>query len=84
MDTPNVYFNNNRWKGTQKRGWWDNYNEESVQNCIDYFEKLFTGLEKAKCDVFRLHLDPCWTNDPDKQATPYQFTIVKKIRYIMK
>ena len=69
MDTPNVYFNNNRWKGTQKRGWWDNYNEESVQNCIDYFEKLFTGLEKAKCDVFRLHLDPCWTNDPDVEAT---------------
>ena len=69
MDTPNVYFNNNRWQGTKAKGWWDHYNVESVPNCRDYFEKLFVGLEKAKCNVFRLHLDPCWTNDPDKQAT---------------
>ena len=30
---------------------------------LEYFEKLFTGLEKAKCTVFRLHLEPAWTND---------------------
>jgi hypothetical protein len=25
-------------------------------------------LEKAKCNVFRLHMDPAWSNDPNKQS----------------
>ena len=54
MDTPNAYFNGGRW------GW----SYSSVTPCLNYFEKLFKGLEQAKCDVFRLHLDPAWTNDP--------------------
>lgn len=54
MDTPNAYFNGGRW------GW--SYDDAGRQRCLDYFEKLFTGLEKAKCNVFRLHLDPAWTN----------------------
>lgn len=54
MDTPNAYFNGGRW------GW----SYSSPTPCINYFEKLFKGLETAKCDVFRLHLDPAWTNDP--------------------
>ena len=58
MDTPNAWFNGGRW------GW----SYSSVSPCINYFEKLFTGLEKAKCDVFRLHMDPAWTNDPNKQS----------------
>ena len=58
MDTPNAWFNGGRW------GW----SYSSVTPCINYFEKLFTGLEKAKCDVFRLHMDPAWTNDPNKQS----------------
>ena len=58
MDTPNAWFNGGRW------GW--SYN--TVTPCINYFEKLFTGLEQAKCDVFRLHMDPAWTNDPNKQS----------------
>ena len=58
MDTPNAWFNGGRW------GW----SYSSVTPCINYFEKLFTGLEKAHCDVFRLHLDPAWTNDPNKQS----------------
>ena len=69
MDTPNVYFNGDRWQGTKERGWWDHYNEASVGYCLDYFDKVFDGLEQAKCNVFRLHLDPAWTNDPDKQQT---------------
>ena len=58
MDTPNAWFNGGRW------GW----SYSSVSPCINYFEKLFAGLEKAKCDVFRLHMDPAWTNDPNKQS----------------
>ncbi|MBO4851655.1 MAG: family 43 glycosylhydrolase [Prevotella sp.] len=58
MDTPNAWFNGGRW------GW----SYSSVTPCINYFEKLFTGLETAKCDVFRLHMDPAWTNDPNKQS----------------
>ena len=56
MDTPSMWFNDGRW------GWGD-YNNDAVTRCLPYFEKLFTGLEEAKCNVFRLHLDPAWTND---------------------
>ena len=55
MDTPSAWFNNGRW------GW--SYDDEGRKRCLDYFEKLFTGLEKAHCTVFRLHLEPAWTND---------------------
>jgi hypothetical protein len=68
MDTPSTYFNGGRWQGSKARGWWDDYNDTGVTNCLVYFEKLFRGLEQAKCDVFRLHMDPAWTNDPDKQS----------------
>ena len=64
MDTPSNYFNGGRWEGSKALGWWDHYNDTGVTNCLAYFEKLFKGMEKAKCDVFRLHMDPAWTNDP--------------------
>ena len=64
MDTPNRYFNNWRWQT-----WKATYDDTDVQPCLDYFEKIFTGLtdrsQGAYCKVFRLHLDPCWTNDPN-------------------
>lgn len=64
MDTPNRYFNGWRWQQ-----WKPGYNGEDVQPCLNYFEKLFTALtnhdQGAYCTVFRLHLDPCWTNDPN-------------------
>ena len=64
MDTPNRYFNGWRWQE-----WKAGYNDEDVQPCLDYFEKLFTALSDRSqgcyCTVFRLHLDPCWTNDPN-------------------
>ena len=56
MDTPSAWFNGGRW------GW--SYDNAGRLRCLNYFEKLFTGLEEAKCDVFRLHLEPAWTNDP--------------------
>ena len=63
MDTPNMYFNDWKW-GSPWDGSGTGYNATGAQKCLDYFEKLFKGLEKANCDVFRLHLDPAWTNDP--------------------
>ena len=63
MDTPNMYFNGWRWGSPWTDG--TNYDANSVSKCLDYFETLFKGMQQAKCDVFRLHLDPAWTNDPD-------------------
>lgn len=59
MDTPNRYFNGNRWgKG--------GYNVDEIEPCLNYFEKIFTAItdkeQGAYCTVFRLHMDPCWTN----------------------
>ena len=58
MDTPNAYFNGGRW------GW--NYDNAGVSSCIAYFEKIFTAITDydngAYCNIFRLHLDPAWTN----------------------
>ena len=62
MDTPNMYFNGWRWGSPWTDG--TNYDSNGVAKCLDYFEKLFKGMQQAKCDVFRLHLDPAWTNDP--------------------
>ena len=62
MDTPSAWFNQGRW------GW--SYDDAGRVRCLDYFEKVFTGLEQAKCDVFRLHLEPAWTNDPNKPRDP--------------
>ena len=59
MDTPNRYFNGNRW-GT------GGYDYSDTTPCLNYFEKMFTAItdkeQGAYCTVFRLHMDPCWTN----------------------
>jgi len=66
MDTPNTYFNGGRWQGSKAQGWWDDYNDTGAKNCLKYFEKLFTAITDstngAYCNLFRLHLDPAWTN----------------------
>ncbi|MBQ0056518.1 MAG: cellulase family glycosylhydrolase [Bacteroidales bacterium] len=60
MDTPSPYFSGFRW------GYNCGYGYES--ECLKYFEKLFSAVtdtaQGSWCNVFRLHLDPCWTNDP--------------------
>ncbi len=65
MDTPSPYFNSNRWGYA--------CNDNTVSACINYFDKIFTAItntnQGAYCNIFRLHLDPCWTNDPSKQST---------------
>ena len=59
MDTPNRYFNGNRWG-------MGGYDVGDVTPCLNYFEKMFTAItdknQGAYCTVFRLHMDPCWTN----------------------
>lgn len=58
MDTPSMWFNSNRWSG--------GYNSTGASNCISYFKTLYKYLTKkedgAYCNVFRLHMDPAWTN----------------------
>ena len=65
MDTPSPYFNSYRWGNS--------CNSSTVTPCINYFNKLFTAITDttsgAYCNLFRLHLDPCWTNDPNKPRT---------------
>ena len=65
MDTPSPYFNSYRWGNA--------CNDGTVNACLNYFEKIFTGItdtrQGAYCNLFRLHLDPCWTNDPNKSYT---------------
>ncbi len=61
MDTPSAWFNGGRW------GW--SYDDAGRQRCLNYFEKLYAGLETAHCTVFRLHLEPAWTNDPSSSYT---------------
>lgn len=58
MDTPSPYFNSWRW------GW--SATDNNVGACVNYFNQLFTAItdhkQGAYCNIFRLHLDPCWTN----------------------
>ncbi|MBQ0072692.1 MAG: hypothetical protein KBT34_00685 [Prevotella sp.] len=71
MDTPNAYFNNFRWAVDNATGGYSS--DVSVQRCLDYFEKTLSAYTNHQagsyCDIFRLHLDPAWTNDPNKTAT---------------
>ena len=68
MDTPSPYFNSYRWGQ-----WWNGFTDEAVTRCKDYFDKITTAITSPDkgtyCNLFRLHLDPCWTNDPNKTAT---------------
>ena len=58
MDTPSMYFNSNRWSG--------GYNATGAANCKNYFKRIFKLLTQREdggyCNVFRLHMDPAWTN----------------------
>lgn len=86
MDTPSPYFNQNRWGYTAT--------DNNVGSCIRYFDKLFTAITDTTrggfCNVFRLHLDPCWTNDPNKksdgkesgEADISRFSSVRLSRYL--
>lgn len=59
MDTPSPYFNSWRWGNAA--------NDANANACVTYFNRLFKAetdhSQGAYCNLFRLHLDPCWTND---------------------
>ena len=65
MDTPSPYFNGWRWGSSATNS--------NLSKCVNYFDKLFTAITDnesgAYCNLFRLHLDPCWTNDPNATWT---------------
>lgn len=74
MDTPSPYFSgyrftDNHWIDVYKDG--DKY----ISKCITYFNKLFTAAtdttQGSWCNVFRLHLDPCWTDNPNVKASGF-------------
>ena len=76
MDTPSQYFNSYRWGSPWTDG--TNYDANGATKCLAYFEKLLTGLEKAKCNVFRLHMDPAWTN---QDSYTYQPAVIQSSEY---
>ena len=67
MDTPSPFFNNGRWGSSASVAY--------VSKCIDYFEKLYTAVtdteQGAYCNLFRLHLDPCWCFQNGKDESDY-------------
>lgn len=75
MDTPSPYFcgyrfTDNHWIDVYKQG------DQYITKCINYFDKLFTAATDTEqgswCNVFRLHLDPCWTDNPNVSATGFK------------
>ena len=67
MDTPSPYFNNNRWGYS--------CDDNTVSACITYFDRIFKAAtdttQGAYCNLFRLHLDCCWTNDGSIMASGF-------------
>lgn len=67
MDTPSPYFNNNRWGTSASVAY--------TSKCIDYFNQLYSAVTDTKngayCNVFRLHLDPCWCFVNGKDESDY-------------
>lgn len=73
METPNAYFNSGRW--TNGVTWADYNQESSVTACLQYFTKMFNAVANPTkgtyCNLFRLHLDPCWLQDNNIKATGF-------------
>lgn len=69
MDTPSPWFNSyvDPNTGQEIHNVWGGVSDANVGACLQYFNKLFTAITDtahgAYCNLFRLHLDPCWTND---------------------
>ena len=75
MDTPSPYFSGYRFTD---KNWIDVYRDgdKYIDKCKNYFDKLFTAvtdtIQGSWCNVFRLHLDPCWTDDPNVMAKGFR------------
>lgn len=68
MDTPSPYFNNGHWGSSASVAY--------VNRCIEYFNKLYSAVTSPEqgtyCNVFRLHLDPCWCFTNGKDESDYE------------
>ena len=68
MDTPSPFFNNGRWGSSASTAY--------VSKCIDYFNTLYDACtdtgQGAYCNLFRLHLDPCWCFVNGKDESDYE------------
>lgn len=73
METPSAYFNHGLW--TNGADWADYNSEKTVTDCLAFFTKVFeasANLEKGTfCNLFRLHLDPCWLQDNNIKAAGF-------------
>lgn len=82
MDTPNQYFNGWRW------GFCLPYDDNAVAPCLAYFTKIFDAItdseQGAECKLFRLHLDPAWTNtaSADGEADISKFSAERLRKYL--
>lgn len=69
MDTPSMWFNNDRWTSWDLGG----YVPEAAPRAIEYFNKIFDAItdrsQGAYCNVFRLHMEPSWLRRDGVQST---------------
>lgn len=76
METPSAFFNKGRWTNGVD---WANYDDlTNIPVCLKYFKRTFQAVANPKrgtyCNLFRLHLDPCWLQDKDIKATGFTET----------
>lgn len=76
MDTPNAYFNGNRWTNGIAYPY---YNQPGAVAAVKkYFTKIFQAIANPTkgtyCNLFRLHLDPAWLRDDN--ITADGFTVI--------
>ena len=68
MDTPSMWFNNDRWTSWDLGG----YVPEAAPRAIEYFKKIFDAItdhsQGAYCNLFRLHMEPSWLRKEGAQA----------------
>ncbi len=82
MDTPNNYFNGGRW------GWVRS--DATIMACRNYFTQIYDAItdtaQGAWCNLFRLHLDPGWTNADGSSGVSENdisyFTESKLLKYL--
>lgn len=73
MDTPSMWFQGYIDANGHHSYWSGGYNSTGAADCKRYNSKLFTALtdtaQGAFCDIFRLHLEPAWTNGSEGSWT---------------
>lgn len=69
MDTPSMWFNNDRWTSWDLGG----YTEAACPRAQAYFTKIFDAItdteQGAYCNLFRLHMEPSWLRRDGVKST---------------